>query len=144
MRLILRPLFEADIPADFIDILKTKLLGREIKEGERISIDILGKHLDFEVVYAEPKILKVRESTRVEISSSPVSCIELEFDAEIKELISFSRGFVVVFEKEVLIINQKGHKIFNKRFENLKEVEISGNTVAVVYDEKKLALIHVS
>ncbi len=144
MHLILKPLFKAELSDDFIDILRIKLLGKEVSEGERISIDILGKSLNFEVVYAEPKTLKVRENTKIEISSSLNPCIELEFEKKIRELIPFPQGFVIVFEDEVLIINQKGHKIFNKRFENLKEVRISGNTVAVIYDEKKLALIHVS
>lgn len=143
LHLILRPLFEAELPADFLEILKTKLDGRELREGETITVDILGKPLPFEVAYAEPRVLKVKRNTRIEISRSPVSLIELEFEKEIERLVPFSGGFVVVFGDEVLILNRKGHKIFNKRFEKLKEVKASGNSVAVVHDGKRLTLIYV-
>ncbi|GAB6101383.1 ATPase [Thermococcus atlanticus] len=143
MHLILKPLFEAELPADFLEILTTKLNGRELREGETITVDILGKPLRFEVAYAEPRVLKVKKNTRIEISRSPISLIEMEFEREIEGLVPFSGGFVIVFKDEVLILNRKGHKIFNKQFEKLKEVKTSGNSVAVVHDDKKLTLIHV-
>ncbi|WP_456453513.1 DUF6849 domain-containing protein [Thermococcus sp.] len=143
MHLILKPLFEAELPADFLEILTTKLNGRELREGETITVDILGKPLRFEVAYAEPRVLKVKKNTRIEISRSPISLIEMEFERKIEGLVPFSGGFVIVFKDEVLILNRKGHKIFNKQFEKLKEVKTSGNSVAVVHDDKKLTLIHV-
>ncbi len=144
MRLILRPLFEAELPPDFLEILKAKLLGREVKEGDVVSVDILGKPLSFEIVYAEPRVMKVRENTLLEISKKSISCIDLEFGEGIEQVLPFPGGFVVVLENEVLIINHKGHKIFNRKFEKLKKVAVSENAIAVIHDGKKLTIIHVS
>ncbi|WP_342764011.1 DUF6849 domain-containing protein [Thermococcus sp. PK] len=37
----------------------------------------------------------------------------------------------------------RGHKIFNQKFEKLKEVRLAKNTVLVVHDENKLTIIQV-
>ena len=136
MELILKPLFEAELPGDFVEVIKQKLMGREIKEGEIVEIELLGKPLGFKVLYSEPKILKVKKDTRIELSSGEISKLELDLGEEAKDLLAFKDGFIVVFEDEVLILNHNGHKIYKQKFKNLKKVRITKNVVAVLHDEK--------
>lgn len=144
MRLILKPLFEVELPPEFVDILRAKLKGREIKEGETIEIELLGKNLAFKVLYAEPKELKVSEKTKIEFASGEILKLNFEFEKPIKEVIPFEKGIVVMFEYEVLILSEKGHKIYNEKFDGLREVRIAKNLIAVIHDGgKKLTLIYI-
>lgn len=143
MRLILKPLFEVELPPEFVEILKSKLKGKEVKEGETIEIDLLGKSLSFKVVYAEPKEFKVDVRTRIELTEKEVVPISFEFEKPVKDVIPFEKGFVVVFENEVLILNQEGHKIFNMKFEKITKIVINGNAVVVIHNDKKLTIIRV-
>lgn len=136
MKLVLKPLFEAELPGDFVEVLRQKLMGREIKEGEIVEIELLGKPLGFKVLYSEPKILKVKKDTRIELSSGEISIVELDLEEEAKDLLAFKDGFIVVFEDGVLILNHNGHKIYKQEFESLKKVRITKNVVAVLHDEK--------
>ena len=54
MRLIIRPLFDVDLPAGFEEIIRSKLVGKEVKTGETVEIDILGKPLRFELTSSPP------------------------------------------------------------------------------------------
>lgn len=144
MKLVLKPLFEVELPPEFVDILRAKLKGREIKEGETIEINLLGKNLAFKVLYAEPKELKVSEKTKVELASGEILKLNFEFGKPIKEIIPFEKGIVVMFEHEVLILSEEGHKIYNEIFEGLKEVRVAKNLIAVIHDGgKKLTLIYI-
>lgn len=143
MRLLLKPLFEVELPPEFVEILKSKLKGREVREGEIIDIDLLGKPLSFKVVYAEPKEFKVDVRTRIELTEKEVVPVSLEFERPVKDIIPFEKGFVVVFENEVLILNQEGHKIFNIKFENITKVVINGDVIAVIHNDKKLTIIRI-
>ncbi|NJE08842.1 ATPase [Thermococcus sp. M39] len=143
MRLILKPLFEVELPPEFIDILKAKIKGKEVKEGEIVEIDLLGKQLKFEVIYAEPKEFKVKEDTKIELSSGRELILDFEFDKAIKNIILLENGITLVFDDEVLVLSKRGHKIYNEKFEGLKEVRGTKNTLVVVYENgKKLRLIH--
>jgi len=144
MRLILKPLFEVELPPEFVDILKAKIKGREIKEGEVIEIDLLGKPLKFEVIYAEPKEFRVREDTKIELSSEKPLTLDFEFNKAVKNIIFLEKGIVLIFEDEVLVLSENGHKIYNEKFEGLKEVRGTKNMLVVVYGEgKKLRFIHI-
>lgn len=144
MRLILKPLFEVELPPEFVDILKAKIKGREIKEGEVVEIDLLGKPLKFEVIYAEPKEFRVREDTKIELSSEKPLTLDFEFNKAVRNIIFLEKSIVLIFEDEILILTENGHKIYNEKFEGLKEVRGTKNILVVVYGEgKKLRLIHI-
>ncbi|HHI00502.1 MAG TPA: ATPase [Thermococcus litoralis] len=141
MKLILKPLFEAPLTPDFIDVIKAKLKGKEVREGDILEIALLGKPLKFKVVYAEPKVLRITDLTVIELSEKEIFSISLEFEKKIKDVITGEDIIVVVFEDEVLILNHKGGKIFNQKFEKLKEVRLAKDIVLVVHDENKLTII---
>ncbi|WP_175058858.1 ATPase [Thermococcus sp. 2319x1] len=141
MRVILKPLFEASLTPDFIEVIKAKLKGKEVREGDVLEIDLLGKPLKFKVVYAEPEVVKITDSTAIELSEKEIFSTTLKFEKDIRDLLLGDSVIVIVFEDEVLILNHKGHKIFNQKFEKLKEVRVTKNTVLVVHDENKLTII---
>lgn len=141
MKLILKPLFDAELPAGFEEILKAKLIGREIKAGQEIEVDLLGKPLRFKVIYAEPEVLKVSRGTRVELASGETLVVDLEFDEPIRHLISFENGFVLVFLRKVLILNQNGQKIYSDEFEEVNKVSTSKDTVVIVHGKRKVRLV---
>ncbi|USS40023.1 ATPase [Thermococcus aggregans] len=141
MKLILKPLFETPLTPDFAEVIRAKLKGKEAREGDILEIDLLGKPLKFKVVYAEPKVLRITDSTAVELSEREIFSITLEFKKEIKGIIPGENIIVVVFENEVLILDHKGGKIFNQEFEKLKEVRLAKDTVLVVHDGNKLTII---
>jgi len=143
VKLILKPLFEAPLTPDFIEVIKTKLKGKEVREGDVLEIDLLGKPLKFKAIYAEPEVIKVTNLTAIELSKEEIFSITLEFEKEIKDLLLGESIIAVVFDDEVLILNHRGHKIFNQKFEKLKEVRLAKNTVLVVHDENKLTIIQV-
>ena len=141
MRVVLRPLFEADLPPDFSEVIKNKLLGKEVRTGEEISVELLGKPLRFKVVLAEPSPLKVGKETRVEFSHGEIEVLDFEFDEPVKEVLPFEKGFVVVLNKEVLILNHDGQKVYSDEFEELNEVRASKGAVVIVHDKNKLRLV---
>ncbi len=144
MRLVLKPLFEVELPPEFVDILKAKIRGREIKEGEVVEIDLLGKPLKFEVIYAEPKEFRVREDTKIELSSEKPLTLDFEFNKAVRNVIFLEKSIVLIFEDEILVLTEDGHKIYNEKFEGLKEVRGTKNMLVVVHGEgKKLRLIHI-
>ncbi len=141
MRLILKPLFEVELPPGFEDILREKLRGKEVRTGETIEVELLGKALPFKVLLAEPSPLIVGENTRIELSTSDLSVFELEFEKPIKDVIPFDGGFVVAFEDEVLILNQEGQKVYREEFEDLNGVRASKKEVVVIHGKKRLKFI---
>ena len=136
MRLVLRPLFGTELPAGFEEIIRSKLVGREVKTGETVEIDILGKSLGFEVVLADPSPMKVSKNTRIEITHGGMKEVTLELEVEIKEVLPFSEGLVTLLENEVRIYNWKGQKLYSRRFEKLKEVRVAEGRVVVVHGNK--------
>jgi len=141
MRIVLRPLFEAELPADFSEVIKGKLMGREIHTGEEIEIDILGKPLRFKVILAEPSPLKVGRRTKIEFSRGEVEVVDFEFDEPVREVVPFGKGFVVVLEKKVLILNHNGQKIYSDEFEDLKGVRVSKDSVVIIHGRGKIRLV---
>ncbi|ACJ16483.1 hypothetical protein, conserved [Thermococcus onnurineus NA1] len=141
MRLVLKPLFEAELPAGFEEIVREKLAGKEVRTNEEVEIDLLGKPLRFKVLLAEPSPMKVARSTRVEFSTGEVRIIDFEFDDPIRDVISFEKGFVVVFPNKVLILNHNGQKIYSDEFEELNKVSVSKETVVIVHGKNKLRFV---
>ncbi|KUH31321.1 ATPase [Thermococcus celericrescens] len=141
MRAVLKPLFEAELPADFSEVIKGKLMGEELRTGEEIEVELLGKSLRFKVVLAEPSPLKVGKSTRIEFSQGEVEVVDFEFEGPVSEVIPFEKGFVIAFEREVLILNHNGQKIYSDEFDDLKAVRVSKNSVVIIYEENKIRLV---
>lgn len=136
MRLVLKPLFEAELPGGFEEILRSKLSGKVVETGETVEVDLLGKPLAFKVLLAEPSPLKVGKNTRIEFSRGDVSEVTLEFGKEVEDAVPFQGGLVLVFEDEVRILNPSGQKIYSKEFENLKKVRVVEGKVVVVHGSK--------
>ena len=136
MRLVLKPLFEAELPAGFEEILREKLIGKDVRTGETVEIDLLGKPLAFKVLLAEPSPIKVSRTTRIEISTSEVNEATLEFEGEVSDSIPFEGGFVVIIGNEVRIYNQNGQKIYSREFENLNKVRVVEGKVVVVHGNR--------
>ncbi|NJE26077.1 ATPase [Thermococcus sp. MV5] len=144
MKVVLKPLFDAPLTPDFIEVIKAKLVGKEIKEGDTVEIELLGKVLQFKVMYSEPKLIRVNKNTKIELTEEEIFSLTLDFDEEIKDVFLSKKWIIALFENKVLILNQKGHKIFNQRFDNLREVKISDETIVVIHDDgKKLTIIHI-
>ncbi|NJE53851.1 ATPase [Thermococcus sp. 21S9] len=133
MKVVLKPLFEAELPAGFEEIVREKLRGRELKTGETVEVELLGKPLPFKVLLAEPSPLKVDKSTKIEFSAGEVEEFTLEFEGEVDDAIPFEKGFVVVLGSEVRIYNWSGQKIYSREFENLKRVRVAEGKVVVVH-----------
>lgn len=136
MRLILRPLFDVKLPSGFEEVVRDKLLRREVKTGEEIEIDLLGKPLPFKVLLAEPSPLGVDRKTRIEFSAGEVGEVTLEFEREVDDAIPFEMGLVMVLGNEVRIYNWNGQKIYSKEFENLKKVRAAKGKVVVIHGDK--------
>ncbi|WP_297535733.1 ATPase [Thermococcus sp.] len=136
MKVVLKPLFEAELPAGFEEIIREKLRGRELKTGETIEVELLGKPLPFKVLLAEPSPLKVDKGTKIEFSAGEVEEFTLEFESEVEDAIPFEKGFVVVLGREVRIYNWSGQKVYSREFENLKKVRAAEGKVVVVHGRK--------
>ncbi|WP_457743013.1 DUF6849 domain-containing protein [Thermococcus sp.] len=136
MRVILKPLFEAELPAGFEEVIRSKLIGREVKTGDTVDVEILGKRLPFKVLLAEPSPLRVGRRTKIEFSTGEVDEFTLEFEREVNDAIPFEDGLVVVLENEVRIYNWSGQKVYSKKFENLKKVRVAEGKVVVVHGSK--------
>ena len=141
MKLLLKPLFEAELPPGFEDIIREKLKGREVRTGETIEVELLGKSLPFKVLFADPSPMIVHGNTRIEISTSELSIFELEFDKPIEDVLPFDEGFVVVLDGEVLILNREGQKIYSEEFEELNGVRVSKNGVVIIHGKSRLKFI---
>ncbi|WP_297516048.1 ATPase [Thermococcus sp.] len=136
MKVVLKPLFEAELPAGFEDIVREKLRGKEVKSGETVEVDLLGKPLPFKVLLAEPSPLKIGRGTKIEFSTGEVEEFTLEFEGEVDDAIPFAKGLVLVLGSEVRIYNWSGQKIYSRRFENLKKVRVAEGKVVVVHGEE--------
>ncbi|ASJ12852.1 DUF6849 domain-containing protein [Thermococcus thioreducens] len=141
MKLVLKPLFEAELPADFEELIRSKLMGMEVRTGEEIEVDLLGKPLRFKVLLAEPSPLKVRGNTRIEFSTGSMEVIDLEFDEPVKDVVPFEKGFVILLERKVLILNHNGQKIYSGEFDDLKGVRASKGTVVIIHGRSKIRLV---
>lgn len=141
MRLILRPLFEAELPADFDEVVRSKLIGREVETGQEIEIDLLGRPLSFRVILAEPSPLKVKKGTRIEFSTGSMEVIDFEFDEPVRDVVPFDRGFVIVLDRKVLILNRNGQKIYSDEFEDLNGVRVSKDAVVIIHGEGKIRIV---
>ncbi|MDK2782996.1 MAG: hypothetical protein PWP49_735 [Thermococcaceae archaeon] len=136
MRIILKPLFDVELPAGFEEIIRSKLRGKEVKTGETVEIDLLGKPLTFKVVLADPSPMKVSKNTRIEIKKSEVNEITIEFDEEVRKVLPFSKGLVIVLQNDVRIYNWNGQKLYSREFEELKEVRVAEGKVVVVHGNR--------
>ncbi|MFA4645811.1 ATPase [Pyrococcus kukulkanii] len=142
MKVVLKPLANVELPQDFAEILKAKLRGREVKTGEVVTIDILGKPLEFKVVQATPSPIRVSDKTSVIIARPGVEVLEIELTGEPKEVFVYGDNIVVILGNEVLILNQNLEEIYRERFENLIKV-IQTKAGLVVVDGRRLKLIKV-
>ncbi|WP_297552918.1 ATPase [Thermococcus sp.] len=133
MKVVLKPLFEAELPAGFEDIVREKLRGKEVKSGETVEVDLLGKPLPFKVLLAEPSPLKIGRGTKIEFSTGEVEEFTLEFEGEVDDAIPFAKGLVLVLGSEVRIYNWSGQKVYRREFENLKKVRVTEGKVVVVH-----------
>jgi hypothetical protein len=136
MKVVLKPLFDTELPAGFEEIMREKLRGRELKTGETVEVELLGKPLPFKVLLAEPSPLKVDKGTKIEFSTGEVEEFTLEFESEVDDAVPFEKGLVVVLGSEVRIYNWSGQKVYMKKFENLKKVRAAEGKVVVVHGEK--------
>lgn len=141
MRLILKPLFEAPLPPEFVEVLREKLMGKEVEEGETVEIELLGKRLPFRVLYAEPSQVKVGRGTRIEVTREEISSVTLEFNKRPREVLPMDDGFVLIFDGEVRVFNRRGHEVYRREFDNLNKVSVVKNTVVVLHG-KNVTLIH--
>lgn len=142
MRLILRPLFEAELPADFDEVVRSKLIGREVETGQEIEIDLLGRPpLRFRVILAEPSPLKVKKGTKIEFSTGSMEVIDFEFDEPVRDVVPFDMGFVIVLDRKVLILNRNGQKIYSDEFEDLNGVRVSKDAVVIIHGEGKIRIV---
>ncbi|WP_297464570.1 ATPase [Thermococcus sp.] len=140
MRLVLKPLFDAELPSGFEEILRAKLSGREVKTGDIVEVDLLGKPLAFRVLLAEPSPLKVGENTKIELSPGEIETITVEFDGPVDDVLPFGRGFAVIRGNEVVLLSGEGQKIYSEQFENLKGVRTTENAVVVI-DGRRIRII---
>ena len=133
MKVVLKPLFEAELPTGFEDIVREKLRGMELRTGETVEVELLGKPLPFKVLLAEPSPLKVDKGTKIEFSAGEVEEFTLEFENEIDDAVPFAKGLVLVIGSEVRIYNWSGQKVYSREFENLKKVRAAEGKVVVVH-----------
>lgn len=133
MRLVLKPLFEAELTPDFTEVIKSKLLGKEVKTGEEVVVEIIGEPLRFKVLLAEPSPLKVTNSTRIEFSTRDLDVVNVEFEKEVEDVITFGKGFVVVLGNEVVVLSKDGQKVYSEEFKPLKGIRVTEDSVVVIH-----------
>lgn len=134
MRLVLKPLFEAELPAGFDEVVRTKLRGKEVRTGEKISVELLGEPLHFKVLLAEPSPLKVDERTRVEFSSGDIDVINIEFDRPVDDVIPLENAFVVVLGNRIVVLSKEGQNLYSEEFRELKGIRATEDSVVVIHD----------
>ncbi|WP_297556571.1 ATPase [Thermococcus sp.] len=133
MRLVLKPLFEAELTPDFTEVIKSKLLGKEVKTGEEVVVEIIGEPLRFKVLLAEPSPLRVTNSTRIEFSTRDLDVVNVEFEKEVEDVITFGKGFVVVLGNEVVVLSKDGQKVYSEEFKPLKGIRVTEDSVVVIH-----------
>ncbi|WP_297064969.1 ATPase [Thermococcus sp.] len=133
MRLVLKPLFEAELTPDFAEVIRSKLLGKEVKTGEEIVVELIGEPLRFKVLLAEPSPLKVTDSTKIEFSTGDLDVVNVEFEKEIEDVITFGKGFVVVLGNEVVVLSKDGQKLYSEEFKPLKGIRVTEDSVVVIH-----------
>jgi len=133
MRLILKPLFDAELPAGFEDVIRTKLLGREVRNGERIEIDLLGEPLHFKVLLADPSPMRVDRTTRIELSSSNIDVVSIEFEKPVDDVVPTKNGFVVVLGNGIVVLSKEGQKLYSEEFKELKGIRVTEDSVVVIH-----------
>ncbi|WP_297437136.1 ATPase [Thermococcus sp.] len=141
MRVLLKPLFDAELPSGFEDILKAKLSGREVRTGVEVEVELLGKPLKFRVLLAEPSPLRIGSGVNLEIVGGALEVLDMEFDDPVEGVLPFGKGFVVMFPRRVLILNQNGQKIYSDEFGELNSVNVSEDVVVVVHDRSKIRIV---
>ena len=141
MRVVLKPLFDAELPSGFEDILKAKLSGREVRTGAEIEVELLGKPLRFRVLLAEPSPLRIGKGVNVEMVEGPLEVFDVEFNDPIEGVLPFEKGFVVMFPRRVLILNRNGQKIYSDEFDELNSVNVSNDVVVIVHDRSKIRIV---
>ncbi|ASJ17005.1 ATPase [Thermococcus chitonophagus] len=142
MRVVLKPLTNVELPQDFAEVLRAKLKGREVKTGEVVTVNILGKPLEFKVVQAVPSPVRVSEKTAIVIARPGVDVLEIELPGKPRDVYIYGDNIIVVLENEVLILNQNLEEIYREKFENLIKV-IQTKAGLVVVDGRRLKLIKV-
>ncbi len=141
VRVVLKPLFDAELPSGFEDILKAKLTGREVRTGAEVEVDLLGKPLRFRVLLAEPSPVKVGKDTRVELTGGTVEVFDVEFEDPVEGVLPFGKGFVVISPRRVIVLNQSGQKVYSDEFEELNSVKVSEDTVVIVHEGNKIRIV---
>ncbi|AFK22960.1 ATPase [Pyrococcus sp. ST04] len=139
-RVVLKPLIDIELPQDFAEILRAKLKGKEVKSGDVVGIEILGKELEFKVVHATPSPQKITEKTQILLTRLGIETLEVEFEREPIDVLCSGDKIVVIFNNEVLILNQYLEEIYKEKFEKIiKVVPMNGGLVVV--DGRKLKVI---
>ena len=133
MRLILKPLFDAELPAGFEEVVRAKLLGKEVKTGEEVVVNLIGEPLHFKVLLAEPSPLKVDERTKIEFSSGGIDVVNIEFDRPVDDVIPLENGFVVVLGNEIVVLSKEGQKLYSEEFKELKGIRATEDSVVVIH-----------
>nr|WP_297501738.1 ATPase [Thermococcus sp.] len=133
MRLVLKPLFEAELTPDFAEVIKGKLLGKEVKTGEKVVVELIGEPLHFKVLLAEPSPLKVDKSTKIEFSTGDLDVINIEFGKEVDDVITFGKGFVILLGNEVVVLSKEGQKVYSEEFKSLKGIRVTEDLVVVIH-----------
>ncbi|WP_297476314.1 ATPase [Thermococcus sp.] len=133
MRLVLKPLFDAELPAGFEEVVRAKLRGKEVKTGEQVAVELLGEPLHFKVLLAEPSPLKVDAGTRIEFSSGDIDVVNIEFDRPVDDVIPLREGFAVVLGDEIVILSKDGQKLYSEEFKGLKGIRVTEDSVVVIH-----------
>nr|WP_297491373.1 ATPase [Thermococcus sp.] len=133
MRLVLKPLFEAELTPDFAEVIKGKLLGKDVKTSEEVVIELIGELLRFKVLLAEPSPLKVTSSTKIEFSTGNLDAVNVEFEKEVEDVIPFGKGFVVVLGNKVVVLSKEGQKLYSEEFKPLKGIRVTEDSVVVIH-----------
>ncbi len=133
MRLILKPLFDAELPAGFEEVVRAKLLGKEVKTGDKVAVDLIGEPLHFKVLLAEPSPLKVDEGTKIEFSSGDIDVVNIEFSRPVDDVIPLEKGFVVVLGSEIVVLSKEGQKLYSEEFKELKGIRATEDSVVVIH-----------
>ncbi|ASJ07506.1 DUF6849 domain-containing protein [Thermococcus pacificus] len=135
MRLILKPLFDSELSAGFEEIVRTKLIGREVRTGEKIEITLLGEPLHFKVLLAEPSPMKVDKTTKIEFSFGDIDVVNVEFEKPVDDVIPTGRGFVVILGREIVVLSKDGQKLYSEEFKELKGIRVTEDSVVVIHGD---------
>jgi len=135
MKVVLKPLFDTELPAEFGEIVREKLKGRELRTGETVEVELLGKPLPFKVLLAEPSPIKVRDGVRVELSRGEVDEVTLSIGS-VEDAVPFEGGLAVVVGEELVLLDWRFRELYRRTFPGLKKVRAANGKVVVVHGEK--------